>query len=70
MVGQSGFEVPERVRALVCCPACRGDLTPRDDGLGCPTCAVVYPVHDRIPWLRVSDGQRSERGQARRERGR
>jgi len=70
MAGQSGWEVPERVRSLVCCPVCRGDVTPREDGLGCAACGVVYPVHDGIPWLRRSDGRRSERGQAGGERGR
>lgn len=36
---------------ILACPACKGALVllPREDGLLCESCQVVYPVKDEIP---------------------
>ena len=36
---------------LLACPKCRGGLTllPRQDGLLCQPCDVVFPVREEIP---------------------
>jgi len=39
------------LRALLVCPACRGELTDLSEGLHCPACALLYPVVDDIPQL-------------------
>jgi uncharacterized protein YbaR (Trm112 family) len=33
-----------RLRALLVCPSCRGELTDRTDGLVCEVCGRLYPV--------------------------
>lgn len=40
---------------ILACPECKGDVTllPREDGLRCPTCEVVYPIKDEIPIMLV-----------------
>lgn len=47
-----------RLRGLLVCPACRGELdeiAPTADGahghLGCRACGRRYPVVDGTPWL-------------------
>ncbi len=36
---------------ILACPTCKGALAllPREDGLLCPKCGLVYPVKDEIP---------------------
>jgi len=48
-VGPSGCD--PRVRSLLVCPVCRGELTDRADGLACPSCALLYPVNEGVPWM-------------------
>ena len=43
--------VDPRLRALLVCPACRGELTDHDQGLGCATCRLIYPVIEGRPWM-------------------
>lgn len=43
--------VDPRVRALLVCPKCRGELTDGPGVLECPACAVAYPVVAGIPWM-------------------
>jgi uncharacterized protein YbaR (Trm112 family) len=39
------------LRALLVCPACRGELEDREDGLACPRCALLYPIEEGVPFL-------------------
>ncbi len=39
------------LRALLVCPACRGELEDLPQGLGCRGCALIYPVVDGRPWM-------------------
>lgn len=45
--------------AILACPKCRGSLEHLEangkEGLGCPACAVVYPVQDDIPVLLIEE---------------
>jgi hypothetical protein len=36
---------------ILACPACKGGLTllPKEDGLLCEKCGLVYPLEDGIP---------------------
>jgi uncharacterized protein YbaR (Trm112 family) len=38
---------------VLACPQCKGDLAllPKEDGLACAACRVVYPVREEIPVL-------------------
>lgn len=42
---------------LLACPQCRGGLVllPRQDGLLCQACAVVYPVREDIPVMLIEE---------------
>ena len=42
---------------LLACPKCHGALLllPRQDGLLCAACAVVYPVREEIPVMLVEE---------------
>lgn len=43
--------VDPRVRPLLLCPSCRGELEDVPDGLRCPTERLRYPVVDGVPHL-------------------
>ncbi len=36
---------------ILACPECKGELNllPKEDGLHCQACDVVYPIKDEIP---------------------
>lgn len=42
---------------LLACPKCRGGLVllPRQDGLLCAPCGVIYPVREEIPVMLVEE---------------
>lgn len=41
----------ERIRPLLCCPACAGNLALDPDQFRCENCGEHYPVHDGVPML-------------------
>lgn len=43
--------IDPEVRALLVCPACRGELSDVPAGLHCGACALVYPVEEGVPYL-------------------
>ncbi len=45
------WTIDAELRALLVCPACRGELSDLPAGLHCPACALLYPVVDDIPQL-------------------
>lgn len=45
------WSIDPELRALLVCPACRGDLADVAGGLHCPACALLYPVVDDIPQM-------------------
>lgn len=40
---------------ILACPKCKGRLSlqPKEDGLACAKCMIVYPVKDEIPIMLV-----------------
>jgi uncharacterized protein len=42
---------------ILACPKCKGglELLPREEGLKCAACALVYPVHEEIPVMLVDE---------------
>jgi uncharacterized protein YbaR (Trm112 family) len=42
---------------ILACPKCKGelDLLPKEDGLACKQCDVVYPVRDEIPIMLIDE---------------
>jgi uncharacterized protein YbaR (Trm112 family) len=41
---------------MLCCPQCRGGLSPAHEKLTCSKCGSVYEVVDGIPVLHVPTG--------------
>ena len=42
---------------ILACPKCKGDLEllPKEEGLKCAACAVVYPVREEIPVMLIDE---------------
>lgn len=42
---------------ILACPQCKGDLEllPREEGLKCAPCGLVYPVREEIPVMLVDE---------------
>ncbi len=42
---------------ILACPKCKGDLSlmDREEGLRCPSCAVVYPIREEIPVMLIDE---------------
>lgn len=45
------WRLDPELRSLLVCPACRGPLLDRREGLACRDCALLYPVEDDVPCL-------------------
>ena len=46
------------LRAIIVCPADRGELAEVGEELVCQTCGLAYPVRDDIPVLLVDEARR------------
>jgi len=42
---------------ILACPKCKGDLglTPKQDGLHCEACALIYPIREEIPIMLIEE---------------
>ena len=45
---------------ILACPACKGKLTPFDDGssLLCRTCGLRFPIRDGIPVMLLDEAEK------------
>lgn len=45
--------------AILACPKCKGDihLTPKEDGLVCEKCRLVYEIRDDIPIMLIDEAK-------------
>ena len=45
--------------AILACPKCKGDiyLTPKEDGLICDKCKLVYEIRDDIPIMLIDEAK-------------
>ena len=52
--------------AILACPKCKGDLetAPREEGLVCQACRVVYPIREDIPIMLIDEAVPQDRWQA------
>ncbi|MCB9794170.1 MAG: Trm112 family protein [Alphaproteobacteria bacterium] len=48
-----------RVRALLVCPLCRGELEDTARGLRCAPCRRLYPVIEGVPRMAPEEALRS-----------
>jgi len=42
---------------ILACPKCKGDLEllPKEEGLKCAACGLVYPVREEIPVMLIDE---------------
>lgn len=42
---------------ILACPACKGDVTLKDDRIVCLSCGKKYPVRDGIPVMLIDEAE-------------
>ena len=47
--------IDDELKAILVCPACKGDLQFEETRILCPACKKAYPVRDGIPVMLVSE---------------
>ena len=47
--------IDDELRAILACPACKGELIFEDARIICPACKKAYPVRDGIPVMLISE---------------
>lgn len=47
-----------RLREIIVCPDCHGELGEQGEELVCTSCGLAYPVRDDIPVLLVDEARR------------
>ena len=47
--------IDDELKAILVCPACKGDLRFEETRIICPACRKVYPIRDGIPVMLVSE---------------
>jgi hypothetical protein len=49
--------VDKELLEILACPKCKGDLrlTPKEDGLVCPSCRLLYEIKDGIPVMLIDE---------------
>lgn len=58
MPSEPTWTLEPRVRALLVCPRCRGELEDAASGLRCRPCRRLYPVIDGVPRLAPEEARR------------
>jgi len=51
--------IDEELKAILACPACKGDLLFEETRIICPACRKAYPIRDGIPVMLISDLQKN-----------
>ena len=51
-------ELDPRLREVLICPTCRGDLEARAEGLVCAPCKRLFPVVDGVPRMAPEEARR------------
>ena len=47
--------IDEELKAILACPACKGDLLFEETRIICPACRKAYPIRDDIPVMLISE---------------
>ena len=54
--------IDDELKAILVCPACKGDLTFEETRIICPACGKAYPIRDGIPVMLISEATAWSRG--------
>ena len=49
--------IDEELKAILVCPACKGDLLFEENWIICPACGKAYPIRDGIPVMLIDEAQ-------------
>ena len=51
--------VSKELLEILVCPKCKGDLelTPKEDGLICKACCLVYEIREEIPIMLIDEAK-------------
>jgi uncharacterized protein len=49
--------IDEELRAILACPACKGDLLFEETRIICRACQKAYPIRDGIPVMLISEAE-------------
>ena len=49
--------IDEELRAILACPACKGELIFEETRIICPACRKAYPIRDGIPVMLVEEAR-------------
>jgi len=49
--------IDEELRAILACPACKGNLIFEETRIICQPCRKAYPIRDGIPVMLISEAQ-------------
>jgi uncharacterized protein YbaR (Trm112 family) len=49
--------IDEELKAILVCPACKGDLRFEETRIICPACRKAYPIRDGIPVMLISEAE-------------
>ena len=49
--------IDQELKAILACPACKGDLLFEEARIICPTCRKAYPIRDDIPVMLISEAE-------------
>jgi len=45
------------LKAILVCPACKGDLIFEETRIICPACEKAYPIRDGIPVMLINEAE-------------
>jgi len=51
--------IDDELKAILACPACKGDLLFEETRIICPACRKAYPVRDGIPIMLEEEAERT-----------
>jgi hypothetical protein len=49
--------IDDELKAILVCPACKGDLLFEETRIICPACRKAYPIRDGIPVMLVNEAE-------------
>ncbi len=49
--------IDEELKAILVCPACKGDLLFEETRIICPACKKAYPIRDGIPVMLLNEAE-------------
>jgi len=50
--------IDEELKAILACPACKGDLIFEETRIICPACRKAYPIRDGIPVMLIDEAEK------------